>query len=769
MIITIKKYLLWEMGMAEMREKILKYAGVENIWQIVENISFFTLGFIMSFSKIAGIFSPFCLAFSMALPKKWSIYSFLGGICGVGLFDNLNGMTYIFALSLGLIFRMFFGMKFVFASAMFSVLSMSIPHIISMLVNPVGFGTIIMIYTEIILTGSVTALLKGGLTNFSINPKKTSDLAGFSMVAIAFLVAFCNLSFFGLNFGRLLSAILVAESAILAGAGGGAVVGIVATIGLALFTKDFALVGAILTVSGFISGIFNMAGRFFQSMVFVLTYLLGCGFFGGVSVNTLVEVSIASCFVCIFPVKNFLGLFAKNRFSRINDRLVANDEVALKLQFTAKTLLDLQSNIQKCAKKMDSLTYKDISDIYVKAADEVCKKCSSNTFCWIKSYNEIMRALNHISKLLRQNGNLSMENVPIFLKQKCCKIEKLVGAINLGYREFLCMEQTARRVNEARSIATEQFSGMSELLMEMSEEIADFEKVDHETTQIVASILKDYGINFSGISCFLDRFDHLIIDLYLDELPEKTQLCEMAEIISQSIDRQLEVPSITRANKSYKISFFEVASLRIDFSAVQTSPSGNTYCGDSYDFFMDGKGFAHMLLSDGMGNGDRAAVDSVMTCSTMKRLLQTGFGFKSTLKLLNLSFAIKSKEESLATIDTCTIDLYTGMVKFVKAGATYSYVSSKGSIKEIPCSSLPIGIIQGIAFDSKELKLSKGDVIVMVTDGVTAAGTDWVSCELKAHIKQSSKEIANKIMEGAKKRSDCGHADDITVLVSKII
>ena len=752
-----------------MREKILKYAGVENVGQIGENFSFFILGFIMSFSKIAGIFSPFCLAFSMALPKKWSICSFLGGICGVGLFDNSNGMTYIFALSIGLVFKMLFDPESSFACAMISVLAMSIPHIISMLINPVGFGTIIMIYAEIILSASVTALLKGGLKNFNIQSKKTSDLAGFSMVAIAFLVAFCNLSFFGLNFGRLMSAIFAAESAILAGAGGGAVVGIIATIGLALFTKDFALVGSILTVSGFISGIFKMAGRFFQSMVFILTYLLGCGFFGGVSVNSLLEVSIASCFACVFPVKNFLGLVSKNRFSKINDRLVANDEVALKLQFTAKTLLDLQNNIKKCAKKMDRLTYKDISEIYVKTADEVCKKCNSNTFCWIKSYNEIMTALNHISKLLRQNGNLSMENVPIFLKQKCCKIEKLIQAINLGYREFLCMEQTARRVNEARSIATEQFSGMSELLMEMSEEIADFEKIDYETTQTVSNILKDYGINFSGISCFLDRFDHLIIDLYLDKLPDKTCLYELTEIISQSINRQLEVPSITRANKSYKISFFEVASLKVDFSAVQISPNGNAHCGDSYDFFMDGKGFAHMLLSDGMGNGDRAAVDSVMTCSTMKRLLQTGFGFKSTLKLLNLSFAIKSKEESLATIDTCTIDLYSGMVKFVKAGATYSYVSSKGTIKEIPCSSLPIGIIQGIAFDSKELKLSKGDVIVMVTDGVTASGTDWVRGELKSHIKNSSKEIANKILEAAKKRSDCSHADDITVLVSKII
>ena len=124
-----------------------------------------------------------------------------------------------------------------------------------------------------------------------------------------------------------------------------------------------------------------------------------------------------------------------------------------------------------------------------------------------------------------------------------------------------------------------------------------------------------------------------------------------------------------------------------------------------------------------MGNGKRAALDSLMTCSTLRKFIESGFGFNSALKLLNLSFAIKSKEETLATVDSCTIDLYTGEAKFIKAGATSSYINTKGRIIRFNSKSLPIGIIQGIRFDTEEILLSRGDVVVMFLDGAMAV--DW--------------------------------------------
>ena len=58
-----------------------------------------------------------------------------------------------------------------------------------------------------------------------------------------------------------------------------------------------------------------------------------------------------------------------------------------------------------------------------------------------------------------------------------------------------------------------------------------------------------------------------------------------------------------------------------------------------------------MILSDGMGTGPRAALDSAMASGLMARLVKAGFGFQSALRLVNSSLLLKSRDESLATLD----------------------------------------------------------------------------------------------------------------------
>ena len=260
-----------------------------------------------------------------------------------------------------------------------------------------------------------------------------------------------------------------------------------------------------------------------------------------------------------------------------------------------------------------------------------------------------------------------------------------------------------------------------------------------------------------------------MIDVYLNNILNKTKLEKIREEICDLLDKNISYSSFIKAGESFKISFFEETEFSIEFSVEQAAVGKNKYCGDSYQYFVDERGYAHIILSDGMGNGKRAALDSLMTCSTLRKFIESGFGFNSALKLLNLSFAIKSKEETLATVDSCTIDLYTGEAKFIKAGATSSYINTKGRILRFNSKSLPIGIIQGIRFDSEEVLLSKGDVVVMVSDGATAVDLDWISNVLKEISKKDTKYIAKYILDLEKQKEDKAHLDDITVIVFKII
>ncbi|MGN1081820.1 MAG: SpoIIE family protein phosphatase, partial [Acutalibacteraceae bacterium] len=71
-----------------------------------------------------------------------------------------------------------------------------------------------------------------------------------------------------------------------------------------------------------------------------------------------------------------------------------------------------------------------------------------------------------------------------------------------------------------------------------------------------------------------------------------------------------------------------------------------------------------------------------------------------------------------------------------------------------------------IAFEESECTLSDGDIIVMVSDGATADGDEWIKSEIR-NFDGSAESLADEILNSAVKRFGA-HEDDVTVLVSKL-
>ena len=83
--------------------------------------------------------------------------------------------------------------------------------------------------------------------------------------------------------------------------------------------------------------------------------------------------------------------------------------------------------------------------------------------------------------------------------------------------------------------------------------------------------------------------------------------------------------------------------------------------------------------------------------------------------------------------------------------------------------SFPVGILGGAEYEQNQMHLGIGDIVVLVTDGVTVTGSEWVPSELKSLSEKSAEEIAEGISETAFKRRTDGRSDDITVAVAKIV
>ena len=224
------------------------------------------------------------------------------------------------------------------------------------------------------------------------------------------------------------------------------------------------------------------------------------------------------------------------------------------------------------------------------------------------------------------------------------------------------------------------------------------------------------------------------------------------------------------------IRFMEDQKLRIT-SGVAHRAKSSRGSGDSYSAMELRNGSSLLVLSDGMGSGERARRESAATVGLLEDFIESGFDKELAVRLINSVLILKSNEESFSTLDICSVDLYTGSAEFIKIGAAETFLLRNGHVSVIKSSSLPIGMLNDVDIEVTERELKHGDIVIMLTDGVTNAGLggsitenyeNWVKSALKNCPFNNPQEIADHLLSEAERRSRNGAKDDMTVLAARI-
>lgn len=747
---------------------------------VLKYVIFALIAFLVSNAKVMGGLSPFGVALTAAVPLRLSYVSFISGVLGYIVFGSLSeSLTYlaamVFVLAVKLLLRPYKKLREnpILLSLVTGVVSAASGIVASMGLEHTAAAAAVKILEAVLAAGMTMFCALSVRAVFSGKPVHLYDrteAASTVIVGIMTVVALCGVELFGNSLGRILSVFLILGSAYCGGISGCAVISISAAMALALYNPEYAVIGGIYVAAGFIAAVFRPIGKVGQIAAFILVNVFGLFVVKADSgaIYSLLDVLIGTTAFMLVPER----MLQKVRFPAAEnaapvDVSPGQNGISAKLDFASKTLLDLRESIGHVSRKMNEISAGDISTVYDKTADHVCRRCGLKMFCWDTAYNDVTEAFQKAGSRLRAAGRLSRDDMPAYFAQKCCKLDDLTIDLNHNYQDFLARENANRRVSDARGVAIEQFDGIADMLCEVSRELGEIRSFDPAAQSKAQEVFAQFEEEPTGISCMIDKYGRTCVEVYSDK-PFRTNLAILTEALSDTLKCSFELPSRASVNGEEKLSFFEKAAYRLEFYAAQQTAVGGQICGDCYEYFQDGRGFSHMILSDGMGNGSRAAVDSVMTCNLFLKLIKAGFGFESALKLLNSSLLIKSGDESLATLDVGCIDLYTGQAEFRKAGAAVSFVRKGGLVSRIGDPSLPVGILQGIDYNRSSVMLDSGDVVVMVSDGVLETGTEWVEAELELYGDKSPKELAEDICREAQRRRIDGHSDDITVLAARL-
>ena len=128
---------------------------------------------------------------------------------------------------------------------------------------------------------------------------------------------------------------------------------------------------------------------------------------------------------------------------------------------------------------------------------------------------------------------------------------------------------------------------------------------------------------------------------------------------------------------------------------------------------------------------------------------------------------VEKEEEIFATVDLLEIDRVSARATLIKAGAAPTLLIRKGKSLLLEARTPPAGIMKNVIAERKSFTLEKGDMLVMLSDGVLQTG-----CENTILPKESippmpsARALASKIIREARKDQEA--ADDMSVCVLRV-
>ena len=334
-----------------------------------------------------------------------------------------------------------------------------------------------------------------------------------------------------------------------------------------------------------------------------------------------------------------------------------------------------------------------------------------------------------------------------------------------------------RKANESREIMADHLQEMAQMMTEVAKSSFAYTPVSERKFRQICHALKAEGILLKEIHYIESAAGRLEIGASLaSERGRKQTGEEVAALLSVLFDKRLMVSGETDyyLDEQYRdFRFLEEPGFLVLTGTAKAVKENETVSGDNFCQFETDKSSLTILLSDGMGSGEKACADSLRVLDLMERMLTAGFSGETAVQMVNTSLNMGGGENHLSTLDVCRLDLYEGTVELTKVGAASTYIKRDNLVEQISSRSLPLGVFGRLESEVTKRKLMDGDYIIMVSDGIPDGLSQGIGEEALSEIisrttLENPKEMAGAILNYVIRACKGAVRDDMTVIVAGI-
>ncbi|MBE6812471.1 MAG: hypothetical protein E7523_06265 [Ruminococcaceae bacterium] len=731
-------------------------------------------GFLLSNACLIGNIRPLGISAAAALPTDCEIWAAFGASFGALLFcDVLGALKYISAVVLITLLRITVHAHFekedagIFPS-LAAAGSLCVCAAAIEFAKGITAAGLILSVCEGIFSGAGTFLLRNLLQavqdgGHALLTRRTKILILLSCGTG--ILSVMQIRPFGFPVASVLAGLTVLIAAFCNKETGGCLAGVCCGC-IAGLSDDGAYTVISCCMGGLLSGLCMPAGKFAAVLAYIVSCLLTM-IANGVTGNPVLYALAA-------VTAGILFLLIPDRFlQKIRTRFGFSDHTLLADEMRAgfdKKLIQAEAAINSFAQIAAEVNER-IACVKAPKEEEICHyvrsvccaDCPRQNLCWEHSLAGLRPVFLQARQRLIKDGQLTPATLPDRLTAACRKPDILLHTFNDAYARFLQRSAQNKEILAVKKLASTQLRTAADVLEDLRH--TPDTKPAGIIRDSVRQLLKKADISVADIHAEFDTEKRIFIHIHFNALPSRSCLQLIENLLSDKLHQPF-AKAVRCDEKGLVYCFYEQPAFSVQCENIQCIGGREQICGDSLACFRDAKGRFFAVLSDGMGTGERAALDSLMTTGLSQTLLKANLSVECTARLVNAALLLRSRQETVATLDVAVIDLYTGKVKIYKAGASFSVLQKRSETAVIEQQSLPLGILDEADPAYCEFEMHDGDTLFLMSDGACTIHPDFF--RTLRNSTQDLSEAVEKIMEEALRCSTQGKADDITCLALRL-
>lgn len=437
-----------------------------------------------------------------------------------------------------------------------------------------------------------------------------------------------------------------------------------------------------------------------------------------------------------------------------------------KLEHAAGAFKSLNECFTDESNKRLNIYRREIGSFLDEMSQRACAGCSMSVKCWQNDFPRTYKSVMSLLETVESEGVLSAQSLSESFRSRCIRSDVFVTEFNHVYELY---KKDLIRTGEAvtqRDIVAKQYAETAGLFENIASDILEGFTFREDYEENVVNELDKIGITAFEVSVVESSFGRIEVYLGLGigiDISKTEMLLSRMFSMPIGLDKDYGGPLMKFVSMPRYSAQVAMRQIKSDESEIS---------GDSVASFETDDRKKYVIIADGMGSGKKARRESRITLKLLREFLSAGFGVETSIEMINSALCLKLENDMFSTIDLLCIDLITGTAEFYKIGAAESLISRSGNIETVFSVSMPAGMIADIHPQGQMKRLSDGDTIIMMSDGISEADcgtvrTEWIKKKLRSDPKDAE-ALVQDILDTVIEKSHGMIGDDMTAAVVRI-